>query len=404
MGARSHFLPLAIAVAVAICTNPVFGQDAELVSASDAEKLGNWQIGLKTEFTVNDNFYHRRDNKASVAGGTVAPSVEYNRSTPGLNWTTRASSKASAYSFGSADNFFDYEAGTSLTYKLSARQRVGLFANYQHRHDPYGTDRTDGSDAEVRKLDEWNRPQLGAVYQFDPSRQARLGWILRGTWTARDYVTNEAETDFLDRSSTTGDLTVLLMITPKVFALGQYLYSETTYDHVETGTPDRSGSFEAVLGGIRWVATAKTSGDFRAGRATRRFDQTGSDFDAPYWRAGWNWTPTARTHFRLSTGREFRESYRRAASFIDSRWYELYWNQDWNLRTYTTLSTRFSTNEFRGTAEVHDLVSVSGRVTYRLSGAARLFARYQYRTREATPETLDFDQATLAIGVDVDLN
>src|SRR5581483_8776158 len=93
--------------------------------------------------------------------------------------------------------------------------------------------------------------------------------------------------------------------------------------------PDRSSQQYEIRAGMRWLATAKTSGDVRIGALRHTF----SDGRLPS-HTGLNWLATVQwaqhpyRTFILSTGQRSDPSYTFDASYLDVKFAALNWLED----------------------------------------------------------------------------
>ncbi|MGK9065274.1 outer membrane beta-barrel protein [Stutzerimonas chloritidismutans] len=110
----------------------------------------------------------------------------------------------------------------------------------------------------------------------------------------------------------------------------------------------RDSTNVALLGGMTWEATSKTSGSIKLGAERKNFDSNDrEDFTSPMWEVGVTYNPRTYSTFRLNTRRAFDEG-DDGASTINDWTTEAIWNHEWTSRIATELEYRFQDREYKG--------------------------------------------------------
>ena len=375
---------------------------APQVAAQGASSL---EVKLGLEGTYSDNFYYESANERSVTGAVLSPTVEYTRDSATTTLGLTAKGDFAAFNYGTEDNYADGLGSAALNFKLPRNLVLGFTAIAEQGHDPFGTARTEGQPSQNQTLDEWSQYTGSVALVGGQAERSRLGFELGYASLMREYQSNEASTQYLDRTFNSASATLLYHFTPKLSVLAQGTFLELDYDHVQAGTVDRAGDATIGLVGVRWDATAKTSGDIRIGRGQWQADSAlVEDIDSSYYDASINWNPTKRSSFRLSGAREYSPTYRFDAVFIDAQSIRLQWSELWSYRWSTALILAYSERDFVGANEKHEVASITGRLTYQLDRDLRIYVSSRYLDRDAVNFNERFETNTAIIGLEAKLN
>lgn len=363
------------------------------------------EIRLNMAGTFSDNFYYEDAQERSVAGALLSPILEYTRQSNAADFGLTAKGELAGFSYGHQDNYADALGAASVNFKLPAKMILGFTGTGQYGHDPFGTERTEGLSSQVRDLDKWTQYSGSVSLTGGQADSAKIGYELKYTSLQRDYQSNEVNTRFLDRRVDSGSATLFYNFSPKLSVLAQATGYDLSYDNVRAGSIDRSGDAIAGMLGVRWAATAKTSGDIRVGQGEFKPDNRNiSTFDTSYWQASLSWAPTRKISFKATGGRQYLPTYRFDAVYIDDRNVSLEWRQLWTYRGSTKLTLGGSKRNFVGIAEQHDYFSAKLRYDYQLDRGLHLYISYGYLDRDAVTDTQDFSTNTARIGLETKFN
>ncbi len=375
------------------------------VSGVSAQGASNIEIKLGLEGTFSDNFYYEQSNERSVAGAVLSPAVEYTRDSASTTLGLTAKGEFAAYNYGNEDNYADGLGSAAINFKLPRNLVLGFTGIAEYDHDPFGTARTEGQPSQNQTLDEWSQYTGSVALVGGQAESSRLGFELEYASLIREYQTNEASTQFLDRQFNSASLTLLYHFSPKLSVLAQGTFLELEYDQVQAGTIDRSGDAAVGLIGVRWAATAKTSGDIRIGQGQWMPDSNAvGDVDSSYYDASISWSPTKRTTLRLAGAREYTPTYRFDAIYIDAQSFSLQWTELWSYRWSTALTLGYSERDFVGAPEKHEVVSVTGRLSYQLDRGLNVYVSSRYLDRDAVNLSEQFETNSAMIGLEAKLN
>lgn len=297
------------------------------------------------------------------------------------------------------DDYNDRTFFAGVDLRPLLRHRFEADARYRYGHDPLGLSRTDNvPNPEDLDLDEWEDNHLGAQYTFG-APEARINLSVRGQVYDREYQTNRDQgTAFLDYEADTLGAGASYRIGPKTQLVLDYERLETDYDL--DAAPSLDSQTDRYLIGVRWVATAKTTGELLVGFFEREFDDPARvKTDGVDWRARVAWVPASRSRLTLTTGRLLRETFFVVGeNFLNTQFYDLSWRQDWSARVYTDAKVAVIESEYEGTIRDDDTLSFGATVFFELSRNVTVKAGAEFTDRDSTVNTSDFDRYELFQG------
>lgn len=370
---------------------------------------GRLQGSLTTLVSHTNNYFYQPTNEQSVTAGLLRPEIKFQAETSktSLDLTGRVEYGTSTAP-GSKDDYFDRKFGLDLGWTPTYRNRFSFEGSLDHGHDPFGIARTEGSPVLNTDLDQWNHSQGGARYRYGaPSARvnAEVGVSARNV----DYTTNRAATQFLDYKSTTVDYNLFYNYTPKTSLVLSFSRTgvdfNMPFDTDGSGGPSpgdidtRGGKVYQARAGIRWLATAKTSGDIRAGYRQRTFDNVPGNLEGFDWQAGVQWSPTSPLLVELKTARSEEQSYRVDANVIDVESNALSIKRTVNSRSRVSLDFAQTKSRFFGSGRDDQTRSAGVGLEYAAMSSVFLVANLGYQTRDSTLAGLDYRRMDGFVGL-----
>lgn len=430
---------MAFAVGRAACATFVVAALGVALPAAAQDKIGGGRLVANVAGGVvyTDNYYYQPGTSAaptrSATGFVVRPQVVYTTQTSKVSFNLGVNADYGVWTApGSKDDYLDRTFGLTLGWTPTFRNRFTLAAEAKHGHDPFGQTRTDSCVPATScpaggtvnfDLDQWDR-NGGSVHYRYGAPSARLNAEVGAGVTTQRYTTNESVapladgtlqgTRFLDYKVTSADYTVLYNYTPKSALVLNFVRSDVAFDHAfdnnhngaeDAGDVDtRSGQLYQVRAGIRWLATAKTSGDIRAGYRQRTFDNSPQTLEGFDWQAGVQWSPTPPFTAELRTERSEEPSYREDqgtanSNVIDSKAWQLSLTRTANSRTNVSLTVSDAHLNFFGTGRNDQDRSAGLNLEYRAFSYMYFVSNLSYDERASTEAGHDYKRLGAFVGL-----
>ncbi|HUP91372.1 MAG TPA: outer membrane beta-barrel protein [Solimonas sp.] len=428
MGRTRAFAGL-LAPALLLSGPLAFAQEPVAELAQDISEGSHVNLSVEAGVTYTDNFFSQNGGcfealpattpptqvcteKRDAWGGLLQPTAGYTFAIPRFRFNTDVRAELAMFDLPSnVDDYADVVAAAGLEWQSALRHRFDYIGQLQFDHDPFGSERTEASGVQDRKLDRWRRFSGDARYHYGlPTAPFNLD--LRVTAGDKEYTTNRASsppgsglgggTRFLDFEKQVAALTLLYNLSPKTALLADAVGARTAFDNNPGGSRNRDGIDLHYRVGVRWLATAKTSGDVRVGVVERRGKgAASSDFTEPDWEGTLNWMPLSYTQLQFQTGRRIQESYLTNVNFLDNTYYNLEWSFDWTSRIVTRLAAGYSQTEFVGAPspgrrDDHWHFGANGE--YRATRSLSLLVAGWLFKRDSTLDRRDYDKVTAYLG------
>lgn len=349
-----------------------------------------------------ENFFYEDAESVSATGYWVRPSATLSRTDSVGSLRLDGYGDYSDYDLrGSLDSNFDYGGNARYDWRPLTKHSFDLAGGYQRGHDPAGLVRTEeGSPLfDQGEVDEWDQTRLSLTYGYgSPSSLARneLSIGVRN----REYVTNRDATRFLNYDSQQLGYLLSYAYSPKTAFVFVVANNAIDYEIPVRSSGNRNLNEFAMRTGVRWVATAKTSGDVQVGVRSVSLDgRARPSRQAFAWRANVEWVPTARSTLRFSTGESTSETYRNDTLYIDNSNYSLSWRQSWTSRFDTSVSASYIESEFVGSGRKDETLVTNIGLDYKVLAPLSLFGDFSSRNRQSTFNGLDYDAPQFRLGV-----
>jgi len=339
------------------------------------------------------------------------------------------------YADSSIDNYDDHGFAAQVDYAPTSRVKVGATANYQLGHDARGTGAREGDQLALRPLkpDEWNRAGVAGSVAYGSSESRGQVEVNVGTTKinyddvqiANGFTRAQAcapvggldpcdYARFRDNRNTFIDGTFFVRLAPKTSALVSLSQRSFSYDVDPVAS--RGGSLDsterAYYAGIRWDATARTSGMAKIGRVKKDFDSNRGDYSGTAYELGAQWAPRSYSQVTITGSRNTRET-NGFGDFVVTRLLSAGWTHEWTPRIRSSVDGGFGNNESQGSLgftrqdvrdEDFNFFGVSGR--YQLSDWLQVGAGYKYYSNDsnsarlATDPVFDYERSVFVLSLE----
>ena len=372
---------LAIAIAGSLCAN-AWALEPQSIRLSEGV---TFTPSLKVAEAYDDNFRAVEKSKDSSWITTIAPTFQLNadgrKSAYQLKYTASSDTFHSSHKDNNVDHFFNADAG----FDFDARNRLALNAGY---HD---VEETASADQKIEN-DKFNTKNIGGVYTFG-AQSARTQIELGSNYDELRYTNGNRLNSDKERDAMALRATAYYAVAPKTKVLLEGRH--TDYDY-KTFTA-RDSKNKALLAGVTWEATAKTTGTFKIGREKKDFDKSVfDDKSTGMWEAGVTWAPLTYSTFDLNTRRGFDEG-EDNASAIKSQNTRLGWKHYWMDRVYTEASYARSDRKYQDIKREDNRDDYGLRVTYQARRWLDVGLGYTYANNDSDVANESFKRNIYAL-------
>ena len=378
---------LVAAVSATLCAN-AWALEPQSIKLADGIRF---TPSLEVSERYDDNFRASKYNEESSWITRLSPSFEL--AAEGHKSAYRLTYQADSDTFHSShdDDNTDHHLTGDAGFEFDARNRLVLSAGYHKVEETATQDQT-------LENDKYTTSNIGGVYTYG-ARTARTQFELGANYEELRYQNSDHINADKERDSTALRGTVFYRVAPKTRLLAEARH--TDYDYIDNRNRDSDNI--AMLGGVTWDATAKTSGTVKVGGERKRFDRSNiSSKSSAMWEAGVKWMPRTYSTFSLDTRRGLDEG-EETASSIESMRTTLSWEHEWSDRLASTVSYSYIDNEYQ---DYHreDKIKVLGLgLTYEVRRWLDVGMGYKYADRDSSRDRQSFERNIYMINFNASL-
>jgi hypothetical protein len=164
-----------------------------------------------------------------------------------------------------------------------------------------------------------------------------------------------------------------------------------------TQNVSRDSDVYTALVGIKWEATALTSGSFKIGQEQKKFsDASREDFKGISWEGNVDWQPLTYTTLTLETSRAAKDP-DRDGDYISESSYGANWEHEWNEKVTTTLNYSYIREEYTGFERLDKSNNLYADVIYEFKRWADVAVYIAYTDQNSTRENIVFDKNVIGL-------
>jgi len=171
-------------------------------------------------------------------------------------------------------------------------------------------------------------------------------------------------------------------------------YIDTEYDRADPRDSDGALDSEEVIyyAGVKWVATAKTTGSLRLGVFDRSYDSPQREDDDGFsWEAKIMYQLRTYSRFTLESSRYFSES-NGFGDGVDTNRSVLSWDHNWDGRSSTVLSVSYGEEDYTASPREDERYGVEASYHYAMRRWLDLGLGYRYEDRESDLDTFNYER------------
>ncbi len=344
---------------------------------------------LELKQGYDDNLFLRPNNVVASGYTIVSPALRLEGRSGQLRFDLTLNVDQGRYHASPADAFVDYGLVANSELTFSARAALRLHAEFRHGHDGRGT--TDR--AASLTPDEWDNMGVDGLFRYGAQgAQGRIE-VDAGAYSRR-YTNNHATTAAFERDTTQLGGAFYWRVMPKTEALVNAQMRRIDYVN---STSSLDSTERRYYVGLKWDATAATSGIAKIGRLNKTFDGAGRrDLSDTSWDVGVRWSPRTYSVFDLVTSKQTSESSGFGDSILSTN-YSLAWNHAWSSRLRTQAVGSYRVDSFQGAGVLREDTnkSIGLKVVYDFRRWLRLGAEVTHSERESTAPGFDYKRNVL---------
>jgi len=339
----------------------------------------------------DDNIFSQASEEKSSAIMTVAPSVNFLLD-DGINqYNFDIGITSGTYFSSSDDNFIDGYLGFNSHIEPSSQNRFDFEIGANWVTEPRGTGITEGLGDDVTEPLTYTDQTIAATYEYGAlSTAARIAFDVK--YFSKGYTNFEATTQFRDYDSIKLGSTFLYNTGAATDVFIEVNRDAIEYDHVETDSVSRSSDDYRALAGIKWEATALTTGSIKLGYQKKDFEADERDnFSGLSWEAGVQWQPLSYSTISFDTSRAARDP-NTEGNYINETLYSVNWSHSWNEKLNSTLGASFTDEDYSGVTRTDDTKTYSASMNYSFTRWMDVSVFADVTSKDSTRDGIMFDK------------
>jgi len=294
----------------------------------------------------------------------------------------------------SEDNSFAGDLGFTTHLEPSSRSRFDIEFEANKKIETRGSGITEGLGDIVDEPISYNEQLAQLTYEYGSlSSSARIAFT--GSYYNKNYTNFAAITQFRNFNKSTVGSTFFYSTNSSTDAFLEIKNSNTKFDISENFSRD-SEVFTALIG-VKWEATALTSGSFKIGQEEKDFSDAGrEDFKGVSWEGNINWQPLTYTTLSLTTSRATKNPDVQG-DFIKESVYGVNWTHEWNEKITSTLNYSYRDEDYSGFERVDKNNNFYADVIYQFKRWADISLYMEHTDKDSTNEDIVYDKTVIGL-------
>ncbi|MGH8461593.1 MAG: outer membrane beta-barrel protein [Stenotrophobium sp.] len=366
-------------------------------------KLGPGVSAVATigaEAIHTSNMYLQDQNAESAFGYLVSPGLLIVGQGSQINYEVGAGLEAAKYNVSQGPgSYLDANFKLKSTWEPMTQHHFRGDFTSQFGHDPFGVGRTEGTTPVGATLDKWIDNTGHALYRYG-AYDANINLETELGFQVHRYRTNEAITQYLNYRVLSVRESAYYNVSSRTALVAEILHDQASFFEQRPGTFTLDGNETRIRAGIRWLATAHTTGDLRVGEA--RHNQDASQLQSTHsvdWVATLTWAPLSYSVVSLQSGSQTAQSYLAAVSYIQNRFESLSWTHNWSSDFLTRANLTHLDSKFVGSSRTDHINTIGAEADYRATQHWLGLLGASYSRRSTDEAGLGYRDATVYLGV-----
>jgi hypothetical protein len=386
------------------------GAQPDYASSTDAANLptgmnaGPFVVypSIAVSESFNDNVLLSQTNRVRSAVTVISPALLAEIKGAATTFNIGYVGNFTRYNKSSADDYDAHAFRATALFDFTARARLNLLGTHVISVDPRGS--TFASTG-VSSPNKYHATSGGGTFSYGAiGAQGRLE--VEALATSTRYENNRTVTQTLDNDSTRYGGTFFWRVAPKTEVLVQAVQVETDYNSPLSIQDNRDRRY---LVGVKWEATAATTGIFKIGQSTKKYDSPlAPKQSSAIWEGGVLWSPLSYSKVTLTTGRYIADASGGLVGFgglgatsVKTSFYNAAWNHQWTERISSNVRGGYLVEDYVGGVTNRD--DRTGSLGLGVFYAARRWltfaADYSYLERSSSVSTFDYKRNLMMFSV-----
>ncbi len=300
------------------------------------------------------------------------------------------------------DDYLNYNLSFTAILEPSSQSRWDLSADISSGTEPRGTGLTES--VSVSEPLTFDTKKAAATFEY--GAQSASGKIVFDiNYFNKNYTNFNELTYSKDYDSLLAGATFFYATNSKTDAFFEFNQNRIRYEELDTSGISRDSDDTKLLVGVRWEASALTSGNFKIGQQRKSFLDSGrDDFDGLSWDLGIEWKPLSYSTVTFNSARNAKDP-NIEGDYINETSINVSWQHDWSDKFYTRIIFSDTEEDYSGVTvtRVDDSQNIDVSFNSSILRWFEVSLFVQYLDKESTRSDILFDKKIAGINFSVSM-
>lgn len=352
---------------------------------------------INAGYKYDNNIFSQRSDTKGSGVFTLAPAVMFLLDDGINNFQVDFGVESGTFLQSSDDSYVIGNLGFTSHLEPSSRSRFDIELEANKDVEPRGTGITEGSADSFDEPLLYNEQLAKLTYEYGSlSSNGRVA--VMGSYYNKNYTNFTEITQFRSFERFTLGSTFFYTTNASTDAFFEIKGRAIKYDELQVGTLSRDSDILTALIGIKWEATALTTGSFKVGQERKEFKNSlREDFTGVSWEGNVDWKPLTYTTLTLETSRSAKDP-DVEGDYISESIYGVNWEHEWNEKVTTTFNYSYIREDYTGRTERLDKSNnLYIDVNYEFKRWVDIALYLAYTDQNSTNENIVYDKSVVGL-------
>lgn len=328
--------------------------------------------------------------KVSSSFTKLSPKIAVELPTQGQLYSATYLGTYARYSGSTVDNFTDHNFGLAAKNDWSARVNSLVNFDYIKGHDGRNELKFGAGGIPTAFVEFWHTTGIKGMAHYGADGAQGQFELTVGQIAKRYDSNNSGLTQRANNDSTNLKGEFFYKVAPATHMIVQA--GTTKFVYVDAAAKNRDSNEMQYMLGVKWDATAKTTGSFRLGKVKKSFSTgVNPSGTATTWDSEVVWSPLTYSSVNFSLHQKAGESFG-TGSFVVSRDSNVDWSHEWSGRVKSKLSFGDGVDTYQNIVQVNKRQTYGGKLIYEVNRWLNAGIDYQNSKRTSTNAALSYTQ------------
>ena len=345
-------------------------------------------------FKYDDNIFNQKDDTRSSSIFTVAPAVQFSLDDGINNYNLDMGIESGTYLDSHDDDYVTGELAFKSHLEANSRSRFDIQLVAKIEVEPRGTGITEGIGDTIDEPLTYNDQLAKITYEYgNLSSKGRLA--ITGKYYNKNYTNFTEITEYRSYSEPELGATFFYSTNASTDTFIEVKGSTIGYDRASTTSLD--SDVYSVLLGMKWEATALTSGSFKIGQEQKKFTDTArDDFKGVSWDGNIEWQPLEYTSLNFNTSSSAKDP-DGLGDYIKEAMYGLSWKHAWSDFLSSNVNYSYMREDYSGFERLDKTNSVYLGLDYQIILGSNIAFFVEYSDKDSSYDSVVYDKNVVGI-------